>query len=210
MHASGLANRITLARSAIALVVWTLLAWGTPTPSVALVWTTFVLFVLGAATDFVDGMIARHLQEVSVFGRIVDPLVDKMLTIGTMVVLLGMDGVAEALPPWMVAVMLFRELLVTVMRGQVEGQGGNFQAARIGKWKMIVQCILVGSAILHPLGTTWANTVVPGLSSLPGGDRWTITYSLAWAALVLTAVSLFPYLLRARTVLREQAAASRT
>ena len=46
-------------------------------------YTAFVLFILAAFSDFLDGMLARRLKEVSVFGRIADPLVDKMLTIGT-------------------------------------------------------------------------------------------------------------------------------
>ena len=99
----GLANKVTLGRGVFTVIVWVLLVCVTREFSEALTWTAFVLFALAAATDFVDGALARRMQDVSVFGRIADPLVDKMLTIGTMIVMLGMPVVHPALPPWIVA-----------------------------------------------------------------------------------------------------------
>ena len=70
----GWANRITLARAALTLGLWGLIAYASGHPSEGLWLTAFWIFIIASATDFVDGMLARKLQEVSVFGRIADPL----------------------------------------------------------------------------------------------------------------------------------------
>lgn len=206
MKGLGLANHVTLSRAVATVVVWILLVIGTPVPSTSLVIVTFILFSLAAATDFVDGMLARRTATVSVFGRIADPLVDKMLTIGTLIVLQGQPAARAIAPPWMVAVMLVRELLVTALRAQVEVGGGNFQAAWVGKWKMILQAIAAGAAMLASWPTSWAHARVPLFDALPGGAaRWNLGHLLAWAALLLTLFSLWPYVRRARTLLRPDA-----
>lgn len=198
MRGLGLANQVTMARALATLAVWVLLVLGGSSPSTTLVVVTFIVFTVAAATDFLDGMLARRTATVSVFGRIADPLVDKMLTIGTLIVVQGQPAAQAIVPPWMVAVMLVRELLVTALRAQVENGGGNFQAAWVGKWKMILQAIAAGAAILAPWATSWTHALVPGFDALPGGaSTWKLGHLLAWAALLLTVISLVPYVRRA-------------
>ena len=96
------ANRLTVLRGLLTLAVWGVLLVGTPWPSSSLWWTALALFLVTAATDAVDGAIARRFGDVSVFGRIADPLVDKLLVLGTMVVLLSLEGVPAVLPVWAV------------------------------------------------------------------------------------------------------------
>ena len=97
------------------------------------------LFVAAALTDALDGWLARRWGVVSTFGRIVDPLADKVLVLGAFVMLTGIawSGVAA----WMAVVILGRELLVTTIRGVLEGKGIDFSAIASGKAKMIVQSI---------------------------------------------------------------------
>ena len=107
----------------------------------------FWLFIATAATDFLDGWLARRGNQVTAFGRIADPFVDKVLVLGSMIFLTVMDWSREWFPAWIVVTVLAREFLVTGMRGYVESLGREFPADWFGKIKMVVQCIAVGSAI---------------------------------------------------------------
>ena len=97
-----------------------------------------ILFIIAAVTDALDGHLARKWGVVSVFGRVMDPFADKLLIIGAFILLAGrgfMMSVEEKTPvpmsavtPWMVLVILGRELLVTSMRAVIESAGGSFAA----------------------------------------------------------------------------------
>lgn len=188
----GWANRITVARGVLTVLVWVLVALAEEGGRD--VWlAAFVAFVVTALTDMVDGAIARRLGEVSVFGRIADPLVDKLLILGTLVVLLAVPGVREGLPVWVALVVLVRELLVTVLRAAVEAQGGNFQAAFWGKVKMASQCVMLGAVLLWradlaPLA--WLDAHPSALGGAP------VVALFAWAAAAITLVSCLDYAAR--------------
>lgn len=107
----------------------------------------FWLFVLVAATDYLDGWLARSGGHVSVFGRIADPFVDKVLILGVMIFMAVMPWSKSYIPAWLVVVILARELLVTGLRGYVESIGREFPADRFGKVKMVVQCMAVGGVM---------------------------------------------------------------
>lgn len=156
---SGWANRITIARGLVAAVLCVILhLLATGDTHDATLWTTaFVLFVVGAVTDVLDGYVARSRGEVSVFGRIADPFVDKILILGSGIFLVAIPGIAEVLPAWVVAAILAREMLVTALRGAVEGRGGNFQAGPWGKVKMIFQCVAIGGAMLYGARVGWVS-----------------------------------------------------
>ncbi|MDJ0974337.1 MAG: CDP-alcohol phosphatidyltransferase family protein [Planctomycetota bacterium] len=199
----GWANRITIGRGICTIVVWVLIVVGTFHPSDGLWWTAFLLFALAAVTDFVDGMVARRLGEVSQLGRNLDPLVDKLLTIGAMTLLLGVPGAQAVLPAWMVALFLMRELVVTTLRGSVESHGGNFQAVTIGKYKMTLQCLAAGGVMALPLHWPWAHDPIPFLDWLPVVVApWSLTHLIVWIALVITVYSGFVYVARAIRMLR--------
>jgi len=193
----GWANRITVLRGVLTAAVIVVLLVDAPDPRPAVWWTAFVLFALTAATDAVDGALARRLQEVSVFGRIADPLVDKLLVLGTATVVLPLDGMASVLPAWAVVIMLAREVLVTALRGAVEGKGVSFQAVWLGKWKMLLQCVAVGAVLLYGAGVGFVRAPLPGLAA-----PFNIAYVLVWAAVLLTAWSGVDYGRRAAPLLR--------
>lgn len=194
----GWANRLTIGRGLLSLVLWGVLhaidlAGG---PAEGLWWTAFAIFVVTAATDSLDGYIARARGEVSVFGRIADPFVDKLLILGSCVFLLGIPGIVDLLPPWVVAVILARELLVTALRASVEGAGGNFQAGIWGKLKMALQCVAIGAVLLHGAGVGFVRT------SLGGGGSFTVTHALVLVAAGATVLSGVEYVVRAVAALR--------
>ena len=107
------------------------------------------VFILAALTDTLDGFLARRWNVVSLFGRIMDPFADKALVLGSFIVLAGpgfagADGGSVAgVAPWMVVLLLARELLVTSIRAVMEGSGVSFSAKRAGKLKMVLQSVAI-------------------------------------------------------------------
>ena len=116
-------NRITAVRFVGSLVLFVLFAVQgediAPGPTLTGA-IAFWLFVTIAATDFLDGWLARRGNVVTAFGRIADPFVDKVLVIGTMVFLAVLDWSSEWFPAWIVVVVVAREFLVTGIRGEME------------------------------------------------------------------------------------------
>ncbi|MEQ9459502.1 MAG: CDP-diacylglycerol--glycerol-3-phosphate 3-phosphatidyltransferase [Phycisphaeraceae bacterium] len=112
------------------------------------VWVALGLFVVAALTDALDGYLARRWDVVSRFGRIVDPLADKLLILATAGYLAASSSYDTGVTAWMLAVLLIRELLVTGLRGVVESSGGDFSARWSGKWKMILQSVAIPWAML--------------------------------------------------------------
>ncbi len=199
----GLANTITLGRGALTLVLWGLLVAAGEGPSCATWTAAIVLFSVAALTDAFDGMVARARGEATAFGRMADPLVDKLLVIGTMVVLLGIPPLQRVLPAWIVAVILGRELIVTAVRAVMEARQIPFGASASGKLKMFLQCAAVIATLAHGAGIDLARAEVPGLAVLPGGDgTWNVAHLLVWLALLVTVVSGFAYVRRALVLLR--------
>ena len=132
-------NVLSAVRFVLAVVVCGLVEW-----SYFLAAT--ICFIVAASTDWVDGWWARRYNQVTKLGRILDPFVDKIIICGAMIAL---SGFAESpLRPWMATLVVGRELLVTSLRGMVEGQGGDFSAKQLGKWKMLLQCVAVVAVML--------------------------------------------------------------
>src|SRR5262245_50211330 len=102
-----------------------------------------IVFLVATATDWFDGWWARKFGPLTLIGRSLDPLADKILVCGTFIYLVPVDG--AGILPWMVTVVVCRELLVTGVRGMVEAAGKKFGADWFGKLKMGLQCaVLMG------------------------------------------------------------------
>ena len=102
------------------------------------------IFGLAALTDWLDGYLARRRNEITHFGQMMDPLADKLLITAALVSLVQM-GLAET---WMVAIILGRELAVTVLRSLAYGRGVSIPASRLGKVKMVTQVVAILLLIL--------------------------------------------------------------
>jgi len=102
-----------------------------------------VIFLVATATDWLDGWWARRYGPLTIVGRNLDPLADKVLVCGAFIYLIP---VADAgIDPWMTTVIVCRELIVTGIRGIVEATGQKFGADWFGKLKMGLQCaVLIG------------------------------------------------------------------
>jgi len=146
-------------------------------------WTTaLILFVVAASTDWIDGWWARKYQQVTKLGRILDPFVDKVIICGAMIALAAAKD--SPMAPWMATLVVARELLVTSLRGMVEGQGGDFSAKQLGKWKMVLQCAAVIATLLY-------------LRALPEVPDWlkAIVPICIWGSILLTVLSAIEYIL---------------
>lgn len=206
----GLANRITVGRAVLTIGIWGMLAYAridAPTQAnPTWWWVLMVLFVVTAVTDILDGYLARRFGDESLFGRVVDPLVDKMLTLGCMILLLGMPWVPDVMHPWMVALMLLRELMVTTLRAVAEARGVAFPAVAIGKLKMFLQCVAVTALLAMPLGWSWLTTEIGPLGFLSTErSPFHLARLLAVLATLLTVLSGAVYLVRAVRALRSSA-----
>jgi len=117
----------------------------------------FVIFVVAGLTDVVDGHIARRWNATSKFGRMIDPLVDKVLVCGAFICfaligvpkLFGWGPTPLAIVHWGIAgILLAREVYVTVLRHRAEARGINFAAVRLGKIKMFIQVFAIGTVLI--------------------------------------------------------------
>ena len=129
---------LTLARVAATFLLLILLqACAHPPVPVWIPWLALILFIAAALTDWLDGHLARKWKIESDFGRLFDPLADKLLVVVTFVGLLGVG----LLPVWFVSVVVAREFLITGIR-LVAGQKGVVLAAeKVGKHKTVTQMV---------------------------------------------------------------------
>lgn len=109
-----------------------------------------IVFLIAAATDWVDGWWARRYGPLTLVGRNLDPLADKILVCGAFIYLIPVEE--AGILPWMVTVVVGRELAVTGIRGIVEATGKKFGADWFGKLKMGLQCAVIIGVLLIQWG----------------------------------------------------------
>lgn len=102
------------------------------------------IFGIASLTDFLDGYLARRRKQITTLGQLMDPLADKLLITAALVSLVSLD----LAPAWMAAVILGRELFVTVLRSIAHGRGVVIPASPLGKIKMVAEVIAILALIL--------------------------------------------------------------
>jgi CDP-diacylglycerol--glycerol-3-phosphate 3-phosphatidyltransferase len=152
-----------------------------------------IVFLIATATDWLDGWWARKYGPLTLVGRNLDPLADKVLVCGAFIYLLPVAG--AGIDPWMVTVVVCRELIVTGIRGIVEAAGKKFGADWFGKLKMGLQCAVIIGVLL----IKWLET----LSGTADGLRVLrpVQDVLLWAMLAATVGSGVQYLVKAARLL---------
>jgi CDP-diacylglycerol---glycerol-3-phosphate 3-phosphatidyltransferase len=178
----NLPNQLTSLRLVLSIVLFFLMAYDFYLAS-------FILFLIGAGTDWIDGYYARKYGQVTTLGRILDPFADKVIICGTFI-LLAADAKINTEPyglrAWMVVVIVGRELLVTALRSFIEEKGGDFSSKWSGKIKMILQCF-AASACLFCL-------IYAGRGEdAPAWSRWLMILSV-WATVISTVYSGLVYI----------------
>jgi CDP-diacylglycerol---glycerol-3-phosphate 3-phosphatidyltransferase len=126
--------------------------------------TAFVLFALAAITDYIDGYIARSRKQETDLGRLLDPLADKLLLVGTFVPMYLLASrfpfttpVGDVgLPWWVLVIVLGREVFMTIFRQAAARRGVVISAIGPAKWKTAFQSVWQGSAYFWFFATTLA------------------------------------------------------
>ena len=200
-------NAITMLRILIAGAFFAVLG-GYRFPEQGILWgnVAIVFFVIAAMTDFVDGYLARKWNVVSMFGRLMDPFCDKVLILGTFIYFAGPRFSVEAwvqnyqlltmatgIYPWMVVVIIARELLVTSIRGVLESMGHKGGAKWAGKIKMIFQSFALPLILL----------LVVNCNPEKNEDVMLFINILAWMLLAITVWSGLPYVTGLVAVMRK-------
>jgi len=106
--------------------------------------TAFIIFVLAAFTDSLDGIVARRKKQITAMGKLLDPIADKLLIASALICLVQLGAV----PAWMVVIILGREIAVTGFRAIASSKGVIISASRIAKLKMLFESITIGILIL--------------------------------------------------------------
>ena len=139
-----------------------------------------VIFILAALTDMLDGKIARKYNLVTNFGKLMDPLADKLLVMSALICLAQIGDV----PGWMVIIILGREFIITGMRQVAAAQGIVIAAGTTGKIKTITQMIAIPLLLLN----NWPFSLLS--FNLP------MDTIFLWIALVMTVVSGTEYIVK--------------
>ncbi len=191
----NLPNQLTSLRLMLSVVLFCFIAAG-------YFLTGFWLFILAAGTDWLDGYFARKYGQVTTLGRILDPFADKVIICGTFIFLVAIPeitglrwhGVRCGLQPWMVVVIVGRELLVTALRSFIEDRGSDFSANLSGKLKMVFQCVAAAASLFY-------------LYQLQAGRAtdwcWWVMVLSVWSAVALTVYSGVVYVFVAVRLLRK-------
>lgn len=103
------------------------------------------IFSLASITDWLDGYLARRMGIVTVFGKFLDPIADKLIVMAALIMILPFERV----PAWMVLVILGREIIITGLRGIASSEGIVIAASDLGKFKTIFQLVAIIGLLLH-------------------------------------------------------------
>jgi CDP-diacylglycerol--glycerol-3-phosphate 3-phosphatidyltransferase len=180
--AAGTALRIVLTP-----VVMALLMIDGAEPGATSTWAA-ILFGLAAATDFVDGYLARRWQLTTKLGSFLDTTADKLLVTGVLIALVAVERAS----PWIAVIIIGREIVILGLRGVIAAEGTVMQPSMLGKLKTTVQFVAIALAIVRP------GDEIGGLFL----DEWVMI-----AAAVITVWSAVDYLARFASSLSERPAA---
>ena len=147
----NLPNIITMARiAAIPLLCFLLLSPGRENgllqpPGRDYCFWAAALFAVASVTDWLDGYLARRMGIVTVFGKFLDPIADKLIVMAALIMILPFGRV----PAWMVLVILGREMIITGLRSIASSEGIVIPASNLGKFKTIFQLVAIIALLLH-------------------------------------------------------------
>lgn len=180
----NLPNILTMARiAAIPLLAALLMSPSQP----AGFWAAAV-FALAAITDWLDGYLARRMGIVTVFGKFLDPIADKLIVMAALIMILPFGRV----PAWMVLVILGREIIITGLRGIASSEGIVISASNLGKFKTIFQIVAIIALLLH-YNYNWLFGIQHPLLLV---NMHNTGMFFLWIATLLTVWSGFDYLAR--------------
>lgn len=144
-------------------------------------WIALAIFIVASLTDLLDGKIARKYNLVTNFGKFMDPLADKLLVCAAMICLVEM----RKLSAWMVIIIISREFIISGFRLIAADNGIVIAASYWGKFKTTFQMVMICLLIADIAAITLLTQIV------------------VWIALILTIISLIDYLVKNKSVMKE-------
>jgi CDP-diacylglycerol--glycerol-3-phosphate 3-phosphatidyltransferase len=142
---NNLANMLTVARLLLLPFIIALLYVHTDWAA----WTVLVLYIIGAVTDWLDGWVARRYNQVSEFGKFMDPVSDKIFVVTLLMMLVATHRIEHFLV-LAVIIILIREFLVSGIREFLGPKGIGLPVTRLAKWKTATQMAATGLLIIGP------------------------------------------------------------
>ena len=134
-------NILTLLRIASIPVIAAILL----SPSRSAGFWAAAIFAVASITDWLDGYLARRMGIVTVFGKFLDPIADKLIVMSVLIMILPYGRA----PAWMVLIILGREIIITGLRGLASTEGVVIPASNLGKFKTIFQIVAILGLLLH-------------------------------------------------------------
>jgi cardiolipin synthase len=167
--------RIVAVPAVVACLYWQDILQG----GIWLRWVAVTLFIAAGITDFLDGYLARKWGEFSSFGRMLDPIADKLL-VASCLLMLAADGTIRGWSLWAAIVILCREILVSGLREYLAELRVSIPVTALAKWKTTLQLVAIGFLLAGEAG----DAILPALTSI--GLSTFIGLSLLWVSAVLT------------------------
>lgn len=144
-------------------------------------WIALGIFIAASLTDLLDGKIARKYNLVTDFGKLMDPLADKLLVSAALICLSAMDR----LEAWIVIVIISREFIISGLRQIAADKGVVIAASYWGKYKTTFQMIMICLLIVNIDALSLVSAIV------------------TWIAVILTIISLLDYMIKNKSVFME-------
>ena len=176
-----LASKITLVRVAF-IPVYMVFMYLSGGQTNVWMWIAFSVFILASVTDFLDGYIARKYNQISDFGKFLDPLADKLLVAAALICFIELGR----MPAWIVLIIISREFIISGFRLIASDNGVVIAASYWGKFKTVFQMAMIIVLICDF-----------------GGFFGIIETALIWISLILTVVSLVDYIKKNIGVLKD-------
>ncbi|MCI6531400.1 MAG: CDP-diacylglycerol--glycerol-3-phosphate 3-phosphatidyltransferase [Bifidobacterium animalis] len=186
-------NLVTLARIVLVVVFLGLYigggAWGAR--NIGMRWGAAIVFIIAASTDKIDGWMARKYNQVTELGKLLDPIADKLLTLGALVVAACFNEFGNMWIGWIVTgLYVVREIGITIMRFFVIDHGGKVIAAsQAGKYKTFTLCLGLGLLLMPVWSLTHAVSQPAWLTVY-----FIVAYALIYFSLILCLYSGYEYL----------------
>jgi cardiolipin synthase len=150
--ALSIPNMLTCARiAAIPVVIACIYAQSIYDGPLWLRWVAVAVFIAAGITDYLDGYYARVYNQQSAFGRMLDPIADKLL-VASCLLMLAADGIIHGWSLWAAIIILCREILVSGLREYLAGLRVSLPVTRLAKWKTTVQLVAIGFLLAGEAG----------------------------------------------------------
>ena len=184
-----LPNILTYARiAAIPVVVGCIFAQSILDYPLWLRWVAVAVFIAAAVTDYLDGYYARIWNQQSAFGRMLDPIADKLL-VASCLLMLAADGIIHGWSLWAAIVILCREILVSGLREYLAALRVSVPVTKLAKWKTTMQLVAIGFLLAGDAG----DLMVSALSTQLGPLVTQLGLVLLWASAIFTIYTGYDY-----------------